>query len=75
MRLWVGLLGAIACALIASHNATLNVAIVRMSKYNSSNLAQNGSSGQCFSITNSTDEVPVVRGEFEWSESLQVSVN
>jgi hypothetical protein len=70
MRLFVGLLGALACALIASHNASLNVDIVRMARYNSSNLAQNGSSGQCVSATNSTDEAPVVRGEFDWNESL-----
>ena len=74
MRLLVGLLGAFACALIASHGSTLNVAIVRMARYNSSTNAQGESSGQCYqSSSNNSSEGPDVRGEFDWDESLQVN--
>ena len=76
MRLLVGLLGAFACALIASHGSTLNVTIVRMAKYNSSVIVHGESSGQCYqSGSNSSSEGPDVRGEFDWDESLQVLLN
>ena len=73
MRILVGLLGALACALIASHGSTLNVAIVRMARYNSSAIMLGDSSGQCYQSgsTNNSEE-QVIRGEFDWDESLQV---
>ena len=74
MRLLVGLLGPFACALIASHGSTLNVAIVRMARYNSSANAHGESSGQCYqSGSKNSSDVPDVREEFDWDESLQVN--
>ena len=78
MRIWIGLLGSLACALIHSHSSSMSVAIVRMAKYNSSNVVHSNSTGQCVNLDsinngNKTTTVePVVRGEFDWSESVQV---
>ena len=74
MRLLVGLLGSLACALMSSRSSTLSVAIVRMTRYNSN--GSDDSSGQCYGSgvgSNVSHEV-VIREGFDWDESLQVSL-
>lgn len=75
MRVWVGLLGSLACALMHSHSSSLSVAIVRMARYNSSHVSVTNDTGQCAdSHHGNTNDNVVVTGEFDWSESLQVSI-
>ena len=52
------------------------MAIVRMAKYNSSSIVHDENSGQCFKHgvnADGTQQEPVIRDGFDWSESLQVS--
>ncbi|XP_054162156.1 uncharacterized transporter slc-17.2-like [Oppia nitens] len=78
MRLYIGLLGAMATALFSSHRSGLSVAIVSMAKYNSS-AHKHDSDGQCWQPdstgssqgNDSSVDAVIIRGEFDWSESLQ----
>ena len=80
MRWTVGVLGAVATGLFSSHRSSLSVAIVSMAKYNSSATGARDDSdeGQCWlqsgnhGNSSSQNSNPIIRGEFDWSESLQV---
>ena len=80
LRLVIGVLGAVAVGLFSSHRSSLSVAIVSMAKYNSSakGVSDDSDEGQCWlqsgnhGNSSSQNSNPIIRGEFDWSESLQV---
>ncbi|CAG2175091.1 unnamed protein product, partial [Oppiella nova] len=79
LRLVIGVLGAVAVGLFSSHRSSLSVAIVSMAKYNSSatGVRDDSDEGQCWlqsgnnGNSSSQNSNPIIRGEFDWSESLQ----
>lgn len=74
LRIFVGILGGFACALNSGLGSGLSVAIVSMVKYNQT-VSQDEGSGTCISANSTQSENVVKRGEFEWSESFQVSID